>query len=81
MASRLAEELLPEVRSGALRLTIIGREDRAAYQRIRIGDVSVGRVEPEDLVMNDIASLQAEAPRSCSEWRSPPSTLRPIPSC
>ena len=60
VASRLAEELLPEVRSGALRLTIIGREDRAAYQRIRIGDVSVGRVEPEDLVMNDIASLQAE---------------------
>ncbi|GAA1452656.1 FAD-dependent oxidoreductase [Nesterenkonia lacusekhoensis] len=60
VASRLAEELLPEVRSGALRLTIIGREDRAAYQRIRIGDVSVGRVEPEDLVMNDIASLQAK---------------------
>lgn len=60
VASRLVEELLPELRSGALRLTIIGREDRAAYQRIRIGDVSVGRVEPEDLVMNDIASLQAD---------------------
>lgn len=60
VASRLVEELLPEVRSGALRLTIIGREDRAAYQRIRIGDVSVGRIEPEDLVMDDIASLQAE---------------------
>ena len=60
VASRLVEELLPEVRSGALRLTIIGREDRAAYQRIRIGDVSVGRIEPEDLVMDDIVSLQAE---------------------
>lgn len=59
VASRLIEELLPMVRSGALRLTVVGSEKRPAYQRIRIGDVSVGRVRPEDLEMDDLAELRA----------------------
>ena len=59
VASRLIEELMPEIQAGALRLSVIGGEDRAAYQRIRIGDVSVGRVEPEDLAMDEVASLEA----------------------
>lgn len=59
VASRLIEELMPEIQAGSLRLSVIGGEDRAAYQRIRIGDVSVGRVEPEELVMDEVASLEA----------------------
>lgn len=59
VASRLIEELMPEIQAESLRLTVIGSEDRAAYQRIRIGDVSVGRVEPEELAMDEVASLQA----------------------
>lgn len=60
VASRLVEELLPDVRSGALRLTVVGSEPRAAYQRIRIGDVSVGRITPEELSMDSEEALRAE---------------------
>lgn len=58
VASRLLEELLPEARSGALALTVIGAEQRPAYQRIRIGDVSVGRIAPEDLMMDSVQALR-----------------------
>lgn len=59
VASRLIEELLDDVRSAAIQLTVVGNEPREAYQRIRIGDVSVGRIEPEALAMDSAESLRA----------------------
>ncbi|GAB3850677.1 FAD-dependent oxidoreductase [Nesterenkonia populi] len=60
VASRLAEELMPEVRAGQVALTIIGAEQRPAYNRIRIGDVSVGRIAPEELVIDSPEALAAD---------------------
>lgn len=59
VAARLIEELLGEVTEGRLRLTVIGAETDPAYQRIRIGDVSVGRIRPADLALTDGETLRA----------------------
>lgn len=59
VAARLIEELLGEVTEGRLRLTVIGAETDPAYQRIRIGDVSVGRIRPADLALTDGETLSA----------------------
>lgn len=60
VASRLAEELMPEVRAGQIALTIVGAEERPAYNRIRIGDVSVGRIAPEELALDSPEALAAD---------------------
>lgn len=57
VAARLVDELHGAIADGALRLTILGAEPRPAYQRIRIGDVSVGRTSPEELALADDAEL------------------------
>ncbi|MCH8565893.1 FAD-dependent oxidoreductase [Nesterenkonia sp. LB17] len=58
VAARLIDELLEEVTIGTLRLTVIGAETEPAYQRIRIGDVSVGRIQPADLAVTDPRALR-----------------------
>ncbi|MGQ7786880.1 FAD-dependent oxidoreductase [Nesterenkonia sp. K-15-9-6] len=60
VAARLLEQLRGDVVAGHLRVTVVGSECVPAYQRIRIGDVSVGRSEPEDLALADEVEL-AEA--------------------
>lgn len=57
VAARLVDELHDAVADGAVRLTILGAEPQPAYQRIRLGDVSVGRTAPEDLALADDAEL------------------------
>lgn len=57
VAARLLEQLRDDVAAGHLRVTVVGSECVPAYQRIRIGDVSVGRSEPEDLALADEAEL------------------------
>lgn len=57
VAARLVDELHDAIADGAVRLTILGAEPRPAYQRIRLGDVSVGRTAPEDLALADDAEL------------------------
>lgn len=57
VAARLLEELRDDVVAGRLRLTVVGSECVPAYQRIKIGDVSVGRSEPQDLALADEAEL------------------------
>lgn len=57
VAARLLEQLRDDVAAGHLRVTVVGSECVPAYQRIRIGDVSVGRSEPEDLALTDEAEL------------------------
>lgn len=57
VAARLIDQLLGDVTAGRLRLTVVGTECLPAYQRIKIGDVSVGRSTPEDLALTDEAEL------------------------
>ncbi|GAB3186487.1 FAD-dependent oxidoreductase [Nesterenkonia suensis] len=57
VAARLVEDLRDDVLSGDLRLTVVGAERVPAYQRIKIGDVSVGRSTPEDLALADVSEL------------------------
>ncbi|MDZ5077591.1 FAD-dependent oxidoreductase [Nesterenkonia sp. HG001] len=59
VAARLVDELSGHVASSRLRLTVVGTECVPAYQRIKIGDVSVGRAAPEDLALADEAELRA----------------------
>lgn len=53
VAVRLVDELLPEVRAGRLRVTVIGAEQRAGYNRVLVGEYAVGRAGLDDLTMVD----------------------------
>ena len=59
VAARLAEELLPSVRQGLLALTIIGEESAAAYNRVLVADLGVGRTSEEAISVSDPAELEA----------------------
>ena len=60
VAARLIEELLPAVRSGLVELAVIGEEPVAAYNRVLVADLGVGRTSAEALALADEASLIAE---------------------
>ncbi|ALO67753.1 FAD/NAD(P)-binding oxidoreductase [Arthrobacter alpinus] len=59
VAARLAEELLPSVRRGEMALTIIGEEPTAAYNRVLVADLGVGRTTEEAISVSDAAELRA----------------------
>ena len=43
VASRLVDELLPAVRSGLVQLLVVGQEPEAAYNRVMVAELGVGR--------------------------------------
>ena len=43
VAARLVDELLPAVRGGLAHLTVVGEEAEAAYNRVHVADLGVGR--------------------------------------
>lgn len=59
VAARLADELLHSVRRGDLALSIIGEENTAAYNRVLVADVCVGRTSAAAISMSDPAELTA----------------------
>lgn len=59
VAARLVDDLLPWVREGHLRLTVLGAEMQPAYNRVLVGEYAVGRINRTAL---DVADLQT--------WRS-----------
>lgn len=59
VAARLAEELLPSIRRGELALTLIGEESTAAYNRVLVADLGVGRTTEEAISVSDPAELIA----------------------
>ncbi|MGP9502785.1 FAD-dependent oxidoreductase [Specibacter sp. AOP5-B1-6] len=59
VAARFADELLPGVRRGDLALTIIGEESSAAYNRVLVADVGVGRTTAAAISVSDAAELSA----------------------
>lgn len=60
VAARLVDELLPAVRSGHARLTVVGQEAEAAYNRVLVADLGVGRTTADALALADSAELVAE---------------------
>lgn len=60
VAARLVDELLPAVRSGLAHLTVIGEEAEAAYNRVLVADLGVGRTTASALALSDAAALIAD---------------------
>jgi assimilatory nitrate reductase electron transfer subunit len=60
VAARLVDELLPAVRSGLAQLTVIGEEAEAAYNRVLVADLGVGRTTASALSLSDAAALIAD---------------------
>jgi assimilatory nitrate reductase electron transfer subunit len=60
VAARLIDELLPAVRQGHVRLTVVGEENEAAYNRVLVADLGVGRTTPDALALSDAAALVAD---------------------
>ncbi|SFU15416.1 FAD-dependent oxidoreductase [Arthrobacter sp. ov118] len=60
VAARLIDELLPAVRSGLAHLTVIGEESDAAYNRVLVADLGVGRTTAGALALSDAAALVAD---------------------
>ena len=56
VAARLVEELLPAVRSGLAHLMVIGEEAEAAYNRVLVADLGVGRTTASALALADAAA-------------------------
>ncbi|SDS82087.1 FAD-dependent oxidoreductase [Microlunatus soli] len=60
VAARLIDDLRPAVRDRRLQILIIGAESEPAYNRIMIGEVALGRTDPEMLIMSDPAELRSD---------------------
>ncbi|WP_346960560.1 FAD-dependent oxidoreductase [uncultured Arthrobacter sp.] len=60
VAARLIDELLPAVRDGLVELTVVGEEAEAAYNRVLVADLGVGRATAGALALADAAALVAE---------------------
>lgn len=60
VAARLVEELLPAVRTGLVQLLVVGQESDAAYNRVMVAELGVGRTSAEALAMADVPGLEAD---------------------
>jgi assimilatory nitrate reductase electron transfer subunit len=60
VAARLVDELLPAVRGGHAHLTVVGEEAEAAYNRVLVADLGVGRTTASALALSDAAALIAD---------------------
>ncbi|MGW9413305.1 FAD-dependent oxidoreductase [Arthrobacter cupressi] len=60
VAARLVEGLLPAVRRGSVNLMVLGQETEAAYNRVMVAELGVGRSTAEALAIADAAELIAE---------------------
>ncbi|BCW58067.1 FAD-dependent oxidoreductase [Arthrobacter sp. StoSoilB20] len=60
VAARLVDELLPAVRAGLVQLLVVGQETEAAYNRVMVAELGVGRTTAEALAMADVSELEAD---------------------
>ncbi|WP_227497259.1 FAD-dependent oxidoreductase [Planctomonas psychrotolerans] len=63
VGARLVEGLLPDVRSGAVRLTVVGAESVEAYNRVLVAEYAVGRADRDGMVVTDAAAAEAAGVR------------------
>ncbi|MDQ4504479.1 FAD-dependent oxidoreductase [Sinomonas sp. ASV322] len=60
VAARFVEELRPAVVAGAAQLTIVGEEEQAAYNRVLVADLGVGRTSLASMQLADAHELAAD---------------------
>jgi assimilatory nitrate reductase electron transfer subunit len=60
VAARLVDELRPAVRDHRLQLLVVGAEPGPAYNRIMIGELALGRVDRDLMIMADTEELAAD---------------------
>ncbi|KQY99227.1 hypothetical protein ASD19_04900 [Microbacterium sp. Root53] len=56
---RFAEELLPEIATGRVALTIVGAETHEPYNRVLVAEYATGELERDDLAIADLSELRA----------------------
>lgn len=56
---RFAEELLPEVASGRVALTVIGAETEQPYNRVLVAEYAAGEVQREELAIAELSELRS----------------------
>ncbi|MBO3663968.1 FAD-dependent oxidoreductase [Microbacterium stercoris] len=56
---RFAEELLPDIASGRVHLTVVGAERVEPYNRVLLAEYASGELEMSDLVIADTGELRA----------------------
>lgn len=59
VAARFVEEMLPEVSSGRVKLTVIGAERDEAYNRVLVAEYAVGAADRDRLDVTDTAAARA----------------------
>jgi assimilatory nitrate reductase electron transfer subunit len=59
VGARLVDELLPAVSAGLMELTVVGAEADAAYNRVLIAELAVGRADRDALEVTDPAEAIA----------------------
>lgn len=57
VAARFIDVLEPSLASGAVQLTVVGAESEAAYNRVLVADVGVGRTSPSAIGLSDPSRL------------------------
>lgn len=63
VAARLVDELRPAAASGAVELTVVGEEEHAAYNRVLVADLGVGRTSLAAMALADPHELDADGVR------------------
>lgn len=70
VAARFVDELRPAVASGAIELTVVGEEEHAAYNRVLVADLGVGRTSLASMSLADPAELAADGVRVLTSARA-----------
>jgi len=63
VSARLVDELRPAVRDHRLQLLVVGAESAPAYNRVMIGELALGRVDQDLMIMADPQELAADGVR------------------
>ncbi|GAB4099112.1 FAD-dependent oxidoreductase [Sinomonas halotolerans] len=70
VAARFVDELRPAAASGLVELTVVGEEEHAAYNRVLVADLGVGRTSLASMSLADSAELAADGVRVITGTRA-----------
>ncbi|BCT75496.1 FAD/NAD(P)-binding oxidoreductase [Sinomonas cyclohexanicum] len=70
VAARFVDELRPAAAAGAIELTVVGEEEHAAYNRVLVADLGVGRTSLPSMSLADADELAADRVRVLTSTRA-----------
>ena len=70
VAARFVDELRPAAAAGAIELTVVGEEEHAAYNRVLVADLGVGRTSLAAMSLADADELAADGVRGITGTRA-----------